>query len=132
MAYAVHPKVKLSEKNNSKKVADAVGFGYKYNEKSKHFAHNAAIFVLSPDGVVSRYLYGIEYRPLDLKLSVLSALKKEQISTVERVFLFCYNYDPQSNSYVLYAVNLMRIAGILTIIIMLISWYFLIKKRQRK
>jgi protein SCO1 len=100
-------------------LADSVGFHYKFNDKTGEFAHSAGIIILTPDGKVSSYLYGIEFRPFDLKLAVLGAINKKFTSTVDRVLLFCYNYDPQSRKYVLYAEKLMRIGGVITLIFLI-------------
>ena len=97
-------------------LAKSVGFQYKYDEKSKEYFHRAVTFVLTPDGRISRYLYGIEYPAFDLKMAILEANQGKLVSTVERVLLFCYNYDPQSQKYVLYAMNLMRAGGFITLI----------------
>lgn len=101
---------------NIKKLTDAVGFGYRYDEDQKEFAHSAAIFVLSPDGKISRYLYGITFRPKDLKLALLEAGKGKIGNVVDRLLLFCYHYDPKGRKYALFATNLMKGAGILTIL----------------
>ena len=94
----------------------AVGFKYHYDEASKDFAHSAVIIVLTEDRKVSRYLYGIEYPRFDLKLSILEALDKQVISSVDHLLLFCYNYDPQSRTYVIYAWNIMRVAAAISVL----------------
>lgn len=112
-------------------VADSVGFTYAYDKKTEQFAHGAAIIVLMPDGRVSRYLYGIEFKPIDLKLSLAEAKDKKVISTVEHVMLFCYNYDPNSRGYVLAARNVMKIGALMTVVILGGALLFLhLKKRN--
>jgi protein SCO1/2 len=106
----------------------SAGFKYRYNEMTSEFAHSALIMIISPDRKISRYLYGIEFRPLDLKLSILEALNNNLISTVDRVLLFCYNYDPLSRKYVIFAENVMKIGGFLTIVILFSLIYFLRKR----
>ncbi len=101
-----------------KLVADAVGFQYKRDKKTGEFAHGAVIIVLMPDGKVSRYLYGIEFKPIDLKLSLIEAKNKKVISTVEHVMLFCYNYDPNARGYVLVAQNVMKIGAFITLLVL--------------
>ena len=110
-----------------KRVANSVGFNYRFNDQTQEFAHSAAIIVMTPDGNISRYLYGIEFRKFDLKLAILGAIDKKLISTVDRALLFCYNYDPQSRKYVLFAQNLMRIGGLVTIGFILLLLYRLRK-----
>ena len=109
-------------------ITKSVGFNYRFDPKSEEFAHSAVIMIFTPDGKISRYLYGIEFRPFDLKMALLEAIDKKYISTVDRVLLFCYNYDPQSRKYVLFAQNLMRIGGLATIGIILFLFYRLRKE----
>jgi len=111
---------------NSKKLADAVGFKYYYMEDRKEYAHPAVSFVLTGEGVISRYLYGIEYKESDLRLALLEASKGEIGTTLDRIVLYCYHYDPDAGGYVLFAGNLMRIGGVITVLILgtvlLILW----------
>ena len=111
---------------NSKHLADALGFQYYYMEDKKEYAHPAVSFVLTDKGVISRYLYGIKYKESDIRLSLLEASKGEIGSTIDRIVLYCYHYDPDAGGYVLFAGNLMRIGGVLTLLILgavlLILW----------
>lgn len=100
---------------SEQQIAEAAGFGYQ-RQTNGEYAHASLILILSADGKVMRYLYGIEHRPFDLKLALAEAKTGKGVSSVERVLLFCYNYDPDSRGYVLFAVNLMRIGGLLTIL----------------
>lgn len=102
---------------DSKKLADALGFKYYYIEERKEYAHPAVSFVLTDKGVISRYLYGIEYKEADLRLALLEASKGEIGSTLDRIVLYCYHYDPDAGGYVLFAGNLMRIGGVITVLI---------------
>ncbi|MSR88542.1 MAG: SCO family protein [Candidatus Margulisbacteria bacterium] len=114
-----------------KYLADSVGFKYEFDKKTGEFAHGAALIVLMPDGRVSRYLYGIEFKPMDLRLSLVEAKDKKVISTVEHVMLFCYNYDPNARGYVLAARNVMKIGGFMTLVILGITLLVLhLKKRN--
>jgi protein SCO1/2 len=118
------------DKPSIRKITDSVGFNYRFDVKSNEFAHSAGIIILTPEGKVSRYLYGIQFRPFDLKMALLEAIDKKYISTVDRVLLFCYNYDPQSRKYVLFAQNLMRVGGLATIGIILFLFYRLRKEEH--
>lgn len=111
-------------------LSESLGFKYKFNSETKQFAHSAAIMILTPDGQLSRVLYGIEFRPFDLKMGILESNKNQIISTVESVLLFCYNYDPQSRKYVIVAMNVMKGGGLLTMLAICIMWLILIKKRK--
>lgn len=87
------------EESQIRKLASQVGFGYAYDEREKQYAHSSAIYVLTPEGKISRYLYGIEFRPKDLKLALLEASSGKIGSVVDRFVLFCYHYDPKTRSY---------------------------------
>jgi protein SCO1/2 len=101
---------------NIQKVTDAVGFDYRYDARQKQYAHPAAIYLLTPEGHVARYLYGIQFDPGDVRLGLLEATEGRSISTTERFLLFCYHYDPQGKKYSLVAMNVMRLGGAATVL----------------
>lgn len=121
----------VGEKSEVKRLTDSVGFYYKWDENSQEYLHASAIIFLSPDGMVSRYLYGMDYHELDVRNALFDAAEGKIGSTLERVLLFCYTYDPDSGSYVPYAVNIMKVGGVLTLVVLGfflgIFWY-----RERK
>jgi len=80
-------------------LAEAVGFGYRYDAQLKQFAHVAVTMVLTPDGTVSRYWYGLSYPPRDLRLSLVEASGGRVGTTLDRVLLTCFQYDPASRRY---------------------------------
>jgi protein SCO1/2 len=100
----------------SRAVSDAVGFYYKQDPVSGEWAHQAAIFVLTPDGKVSRYLYGIEYPPKDFRLSLVEAAGGKVGTSFDRLLLTCYRYDPSSRKYLPYAFGIVRAGGLLTLL----------------
>jgi protein SCO1/2 len=106
----------VGDETNIRKVTDAIGFEYRYDERQKQYAHPAAIYLLSPDGKVERYLYGISYDPGDVRLGLLEASQGRSISTTEKILLYCYHYDPQSKRYSLIAMNVMRLGGVATLL----------------
>jgi protein SCO1 len=106
------------EEDQIRKVTDAIGFKYNYDEKQKQYAHPAAIYLLTPGGAIARYLYGIQYPPADVRLGLLEASEGRSISTTERVLLFCYHYDPQGKRYSLVAMNVMRLGGVVTLLLL--------------
>jgi protein SCO1 len=95
----------------SRAVADAVGFRYARDAANGEWAHMAAIFILTPDGRVSRYLYGIEYPPKDFRLSLVEAAGGKVGTSFDRLVLTCYRYDPASRKYEPYAVGFLRVGG---------------------
>jgi protein SCO1/2 len=98
-----------------KRLADAVGFRYAYDPASGEYAHASGIVVLTPDGKVSRYLFGVEYDPRDLRLALVEASEGKIGSPVDSVLLYCLSYDPVTGKYRLAALGTMRIAGALTV-----------------
>lgn len=91
-------------------VTEAVGFKYAYDEKTRQFAHAAGLFVLTPDGRVSRYLYGIDFPARDLRLALVEASEGRVGTSFDRLLLTCYRYDPASRKYEPYAIGIMRVA----------------------
>jgi protein SCO1/2 len=108
----------VGDEANIRKVTQAIGFAYRYDARQKQYAHPAAIYLLTPDARIGRYLYGIEYPPNDVRLGLLEASAGRSISTTERILLYCYHYDPQGKHYSLVAMNVMRLGGALTIVVM--------------
>jgi protein SCO1/2 len=100
------------------RVTRTLGFRYFYDEKQKQFAHPAVVFILTPEGKISRYLYGIEYKPVDLRLALLEASEGKIGSTVDKILLYCYHYDPAAKGYVLMAGELMRVGGAVTLVLL--------------
>jgi protein SCO1/2 len=119
------------EESQIKKLADQVGFGYRYDEKEKQYAHSAAMYVLTPEGKISRYLYGVEYPNKDLRLALLEASNGKIGTVVDRFLLFCYRYDPNTRSYSIYLTKLMQTACGATMLIFG-SYLFVFWRRQRK
>ena len=89
-------------------LTDALGFKYRWDQPTQQFEHPAVIFVLTPDGRISRYLYGIEFLGRDLRLAVVEASQGRVGTTLDRVLLKCFRYDPASKRYRLVAVNFVR------------------------
>lgn len=105
------------EESQIRKVTDAIGFKYNYDPQQKQYAHPAAIYLLTPEGHLARYLYGIQYPPGDVRLGLLEASEGRSVSTTERILLFCYHYDPQGKRYSLVAMNVMRLGGAVTLVL---------------
>ena len=105
---------------------------YFFDDKSKQYSHPSGLIVLSPSGKITRYLYGIMHNSFDLKLSLIEAKKNKSLSTVESMLLFCYNYDPNQKGYVLQAVRLMKISGIVTVFMIVFLIYFLNKMSVKR
>lgn len=108
------------------RLAKAVGFRFRWDGKGKQWAHPAAIALASPEGKLTRYLYGIEYPASDLKLAVLESGEGKVGTTAERLLLYCFTYDGASREYVLFARNLMKAGGLMTMLalgtFLLVHW----------
>ena len=82
-----------------KSLADEVGFHYRYDAKEKQFLHTATLFILTPEGKISRYLYGVTFSAKNLRLALTEASRGMVGTVMDRVLLFCYHFDPSKNSY---------------------------------
>ena len=100
----------------SRAVADAVGFRYAKDLATGEWAHVAAVFVITPDGRVSRYLYGVEYPPKDLRLSLVEAAGGKVGTSFDKLLLTCYRYDPATRKYEPYALGFVRVGGALVLV----------------
>jgi len=123
----------VGEESHSKALADAVGFKYFFDEENQQFAHPAVAYVLTPDGKISRYLYGINFEERDLRLAFLEASEGKIGSTLDKLLLYCYHYDPNAKGYVVFAGNVMRLGGALTLILLglLIGALWMKERRKR-
>jgi protein SCO1/2 len=100
---------------SSRAVADSVGFRYVYDQLTNQYAHGSAIMVLTPDGRVSRYFYGIAYPSRDLRLALLESGGEKIGSPTDQVLLYCFHYDPNTGKYALVVMNVLRLAAVITV-----------------
>jgi protein SCO1/2 len=101
--------------SQSEALADAIGFKYYWDESNEQWAHPALVTILAPDGSISRYLYGIQFEERDLRLALVEASHGKIGSTVDRIILYCFQYDPDAGGYVVFAANVMKLGGLLTL-----------------
>src|SRR5690606_14982124 len=101
-------------------LASSVGFRYNFIPGQNDFAHGAGLIFLSPDGVVSRYLYGVEFSPRDTRLALLDAAEGRSLSLGEKFAMLCFKYDPDAQGYVLFARNFMKAGGLLVLGLLLV------------
>jgi protein SCO1/2 len=113
-----------------KALTNAVGFHYAYDPKIDQFAHATGITVLTPDGRVSRYLYGFEFKARDLKLALLEASQSRIGSVTDQLLLLCYHYEPATGKYSRNAMNFVRAGGAATVI-SLAGFIFIMVRRDR-
>jgi protein SCO1 len=117
---------------NAKRLAEQVGFGYKYDERIEQYAHPAAIMILTPEGKMARYLYGINYKARDMRFALAEAAEGRMTMAVEKILLFCYQYDPHTNRYVLFATNFMKVGGTLIVGVFGWLWWRLVRADRRR
>jgi protein SCO1/2 len=103
----------------------AVGFQYQYDPKSNQFAHATAIMVLTPQGRISRYFYGVDFPPKDLRMGLVEASQGKIGNAVDAVLLYCYHYDPETGKYGAMVANILRLAAAATILMMGIFLFIL-------
>lgn len=99
-------------------LADAVGFQYYYDEDTEIYAHPATAIIITPDGRISRYLYGLSFEGRELRLALGEAAGGNIGSIIDRIILRCYHYDPDAKGYVVMAGQVMRIGGFATVLIL--------------
>ena len=91
----------------------AVGFRYRFDPSTGQFAHASAIMILTPEGRVSRYFYGVEFAPRDVRLGLVEASANKIGTPVDQILLFCFHYDPATGKYGAVAMSLVRFGGAL-------------------
>lgn len=114
------------------RLASAVGFGYRYDPATHQFVHGGGIMVATPDGRMSRYLYGIDYAPADLRMALVEASQHKISSPVDYVLLFCFHYDPLQGKYTLVVLNILKVAGAITLLVLGGLIYLLMRKDKRQ
>ena len=122
-AYSRHPSPNgwhflTGTETNIRAVADAVGFHYRYDPKTKMFFHGAGVMVLTPEGKAARYLYGVDFEPKDLKLSLVEASHNKIGSPVDAILLFCCHYDASTGKYTATVLNLLHAAAVAFLILL--------------
>ena len=103
--------------------------GYRYKAQGLDFAHASAIFVLSPQGKITRYLYGLTYLPFDVKMAIIEAQKGIARPTINRILEYCFAYNPNSKTY---TIQVTRIIGTITLLIAVIVFISLLLKKRNK
>jgi protein SCO1/2 len=98
------------------RLTESVGYHFKWDDDTKQWAHVSAIMVLTPEGRVSQYLYGIEFSSRDLRLSLVQASRNKIGTLVDRILLYCYHYNPDTGKYGLVVMSTVRLASLATVI----------------
>jgi protein SCO1 len=119
------------DEESIKQLTKAVGFRYAWDEETKQFAHASGIMVLTPQGKLSHYFYGVEYSPKDLRLSIVEASENKIGSPVDQLLLFCYHYDPATGKYGPVVMNFIQLGGIITICL-IVGLILVLKYREKR
>jgi protein SCO1/2 len=102
-----------------KALTDAAGFHYAWDDRTNQFAHPSGIVVATPEGLVSRYFFGIEYAPRDVKFALIESSAGRIGNAIDQLLLYCYHYDPATGSYGFVAMRAVRIGGAVTLVALL-------------
>lgn len=113
------------------RVTNALGFHYHWDAKHNMFVHASGIMVLTPEGKVARYFYGVEYQPKDLKLGLIEASHDRIGSTVDQILLFCSHYDPTAGKYTTDVIYLLQAAAGVTLALLVAGLVFLWRREIR-
>ncbi len=109
-------------------ITQATGFRYAWDPELKQFAHASAIMLITPEGKISKYFYGIEYGPNDLRLGLVEASKNKIGNAVDQVLLYCYHYDPATGKYGAIALRIMRLAAGATVLVLGMFVFVMVKR----
>ncbi len=115
-----------------KSLTGAVGFHFVYDTRLNQFAHPTGIMVVTPDGRLSKYLYGIDYAARDLRLALVQASNRQIGTPVDRLLLYCYHYDPAAGKYGLAVLGLVRLGGVLTLAVLGIFVAFSWRREKKR
>ena len=119
------------DETNIKRLTEAVGFRYVWDEQTKQFAHASGIMLLTPEGKLARYFYGIEYPPRDLRLGLVEASQNKIGTPVDALMLYCYHYDPATGKYGAIVMNIVRLAGGVTLFL-IVGLILVLRKRSSR
>jgi protein SCO1/2 len=109
----------------------AIGFRYKWDEETKQYAHAAGLMVLTPQGRLARYFYGVEFPARDLRLALVEASANKIGSRVDQILLFCFHYDPSTGKYSLAITRVLRVAGAATVLALAVLMIVLLRRERR-
>jgi protein SCO1/2 len=114
------------------KVTKAVGFNYHFDEASNQFAHAGGIMILTPEGKISRYFYGIDYSPKDLKFGIMDSAQSKIGNPAEQLYLYCFHYDPATGKYGLAILRVLRLMALATVLGLGVMFFIFWRKNKGK
>ena len=101
-----------------RRLAESIGFVFRWDERTEQYAHPAMFTFLSPDGTITRYIYGLEIEPRTMRTALVEASEGTIGNVLDQAILYCFQYDPDANSYVAQAFQIMKLGGLLTMLIL--------------
>jgi protein SCO1/2 len=107
----------VGDQRSIAQLADEIGFGYAYDPETKQYAHPSGVIVLTPEGKISRYIFGATFDARELRDALIGARKGESTSTLSKLFLLCYHYNPITGKYGALIMSIVRIAGVVTLLL---------------
>jgi len=120
----------IGDDANIKPLMKSIGFKYAWDERSSQYAHASALILITPEGKIAQYYYGIEYSPKDMRLGIIEASQEKIGNLMDQVILYCFHYDPSTGRYGATAMNAMRISGVITVIL-LCGFIFISLRREK-
>ncbi|MEE3233745.1 MAG: SCO family protein [Candidatus Latescibacterota bacterium] len=121
----------VGDQDQIDKIASSVGFKYEYDSETDQYVHASGIIVLTPDGQIARYFYGLDYPPRDLRWGLVEASKGKIGNPVDELLLLCYSYDPLTGEYGIMIMNALRIGSVLAML-SLATFVFVMLRRERR
>lgn len=113
-------------------VTEVAGFDYVYDENTRQYAHASGIFVLTPDGKISRYLGGVNYSPRDVRFAIVEASDGKVGSMADQVLMLCYMYDPTAGKYGFAIISLIRVGGLITVTALIGGIIWMIRRERHR
>jgi protein SCO1/2 len=108
----------VGDQSNIDALAKSIGWHYQYDPKTNQFAHAAGVVLVTPEGKIAQYYYGVEYSARDLRLGIVEASQNKVGSLADQILLYCYHYDPRTGKYGAVVTNIVRLGGVLTVFIL--------------
>jgi protein SCO1/2 len=118
----------VGERGSIDAITKAAGFEYEYDAKTGQFAHTTAIMVLTPQGKIAQYYYGIDYPPKDLRLGLVDASQNKIGNVVDELLLYCYHYDPEKGKYSATVMRILRMMGVATLLCLGMLFFVMIRR----
>jgi protein SCO1/2 len=122
----------VGQDDSIEQLAAAIGYRYTYDEEIDQYVHPSGIVILTPEGQISRYFYGIDYPARDMRLGLVEAADNQIGSPVDQLLLTCYHYDPVAGEYTLVIMDLIRIVGLLTVAVIGVALFFMLRRDREK